>query len=314
MNQDVLVASIGVFVAVAACAGALVYLWTARVSPERQRLAQLVGAEGSGAIRPVPVVLDAAAVPQSPLQRFLRKSPKEMGRLRKRLAAAGYHTPRAAVIYALCELGLPVVFAAGPLLLLPSRYGIIAAIVLAMIGFYLPGLVLERRIRARQKQVRNGLPDALDVLIVCIEAGNAIDQAILRAAEELHVSHPVLADELRLINVETRAGKPRLEAFRNFAERTKVDDVRSLVAMLVQTDRFGTSVAQALTTYADVLRTKRRQRAEEKAAKLSVKLVIPLVFFLFPALYVVTLGPAIVQYVREFRPHVVGTQSNWRTK
>jgi tight adherence protein C len=200
------------------------------------------------------------------------------------------------------------------LLLLPSRYGIIAAIVLAMIGFYLPGLVLERRIRARQKQVRNGLPDALDVLIVCIEAGNAIDQAILRAAEELHVSHPVLADELRLINVETRAGKPRLEAFRNFAERTKVDDVRSLVAMLVQTDRFGTSVAQALTTYADVLRTKRRQRAEEKAAKLSVKLVIPLVFFLFPALYVVTLGPAIVQYVREFRPHVVGTQSNWRTK
>ena len=114
----------------------------------------------------------------------------------------------------------------------------------------------------------------------------------------------MLAHELQLVNIETRAGKPRLEAFKNFAERTKVDDVRSLVAMLVQTDRFGTSVAQALKTYADVLRTKRRQRAEEKAAKLGVKLVFPLVFFLFPALYVVTLGPAVVQYVREFRPHM----------
>ena len=164
--------------------------------------------------------------------------------------------------------------------------------------------MLERRIRRRQTQITNGLADALDILIVCIEAGNAIDQAILKAAEELEVSHPVLAHELQLVNIETRAGKPRLEAFRNFAERTKVEDVRSLVAMLVQTDRFGTSVAQALKTYADVLRTKRRQRAEEKAGKLGVKLVFPLVFFLFPALYVVMLGPAVVQYVREFRPHI----------
>jgi tight adherence protein C len=232
------------------------------------------------------------------------KSPKEMGRLRRRMAVAGYTHPAAAAVYSLVEIGLPVLLVALALGMLPLKTGMLAALLGGAIGFFLPGLVLERRIRRRQLQVTNGLADALDILIVCVEAGNAIDQAILKAAEELEVSHPVLAHELQLVNIETRAGKPRLEAFRNFADRTKVEDVRSLVAMLVQTDRFGTSVAQALKTYADVLRTKRRQRAEEKAAKLGVKLVFPLVFFLFPALYVVMLGPAVIQYVREFKPAV----------
>jgi tight adherence protein C len=304
MNSDVFLALIGVFVAVAACCGAAMHLWAGRVSPERRRLAQLVSGAPSGAVRQAPVVLDATSVPDTPFQRFVPKSPKEMSRLRRRMAAAGYQHPAAAVAYALSELAVPALFALVPLLVLPFRFGIIVAFLGGVIGFFLPGLVIEHKIRGRQKQIRNGLADALDILIVCIEAGNAIDQAILKAAEELQVSHPVLAEELRLVNIESRAGKPRLEAFKNFAERTKVDDVRSLVAMLVQTDRFGTSVAQALKTYADVLRTKRRQRAEEKAAKLGVKLVFPLVFFLFPALYVVTLGPAVVQYVREFRPSV----------
>jgi tight adherence protein C len=304
MPTDVLLALLGVFLAVASCCAAAAFVWHGHVAPERRRLAQLVtqGVEGAGAARPARIVLDASTVPDTPLQRFAPKSPKEMGRLRRRLAVAGYHSPAAAVVYALTELGLPIALAALPLLVLPLTLGLPVALFGGVLGFFLPGLVIERRIRLRQTEVRNGLADALDILIVCIEAGNAIDQAIMKAAEELQVSHPVLAGELRLVNVETRAGKPRLEAFKNFAERTKVDDVRSLVAMLVQTDRFGTSVAQALKTYADVLRTKRRQRAEEKAAKLGVKLVFPLVFFLFPALYVVTLGPAIVQYVREFRP------------
>jgi tight adherence protein C len=139
------------------------------------------------------------------------------------------------------------------------------------------------------------LPDALDLLIVCVEAGSGLDAAIVKASEELSLSYPALAEELRLITTETRAGKPRLEAFRNFAARTGVEDVRSLVAMLIQTDRFGTSIAQALRTHAEVSRTKRRQRAEEKAAKLGVKLVFPLVFCLFPALYVVVLGPAVIK-------------------
>jgi tight adherence protein C len=138
------------------------------------------------------------------------------------------------------------------------------------------------------------------LLIVCLEAGLALDGALLKCSEELHVAHPDLAEELRLINVETRAGKPRLEAFKNFSARTKVEDVRSLVAMLIQTDRFGTSVAQALRTHAEVSRTKRRQRAEERAAKIGVKMVFPLVFCLFPAFYVVTLGPAVIKFVRAF--------------
>jgi tight adherence protein C len=306
MHSDVTLALIGVFVAVAACCGAGAYLWAGQTSPERRRLAQLVGQHaGTGsasAVRSAPVVLDASSVPDAPLQRFVPKSPKEMGRLRRRLAAAGYTHASAAVVYSLAEICLPVVLAAVPLIVLPLKYGLLLALLSGAIGFFVPGLVVERKIRKRQMQITNGLPDALDILIVCIEAGNAIDQAILKSAEELLVSHPVLAHELMLVNIETRAGKARLEAFKNFAERTRVEDVRSLVAMLVQTDRFGTSVAQALKTYADVLRTKRRQRAEEKAAKLGVKLVFPLVFFLFPALYVVTLGPAVVQYVREFRP------------
>jgi tight adherence protein C len=126
----------------------------------------------------------------------------------------------------------------------------------------------------------------------------------VKTSDELDISHPALAEELRLITTEMRAGKPRLEAFKNFASRTKVDEVRSLVAMLIQTDRFGTSVAQALRTHAEVSRTKRRQSAEERAAKIGVKLVFPLVFCLFPALYVAILGPAIVQYITEFRPGI----------
>ena len=137
-------------------------------------------------------------------------------------------------------------------------------------------------------------------MIVCIESGSGLDQALNRVAEELALPYPALARELELVSAETRAGKPRIEAFKNFAERTKVDDVRSLVAMLVQTDRFGTSVGQALRTHAETSRTKRRQRAEEKAAKLGVKLLFPLVFCLFPAFYVVVLGPAMVQIFRQF--------------
>ena len=174
-----------------------------------------------------------------------------------------------------------------------------------MLGYMVPGLVLGRLIAKQKRKIENGLPDALDLMIVCVEAGCGLDQAILKTSEELEISHPELASELKLITTEVRAGKPRIEAFKNFAARTRVDDVRSLVAMLVQTDRFGTSIAQALRTHAEVSRTKRRQRAEEKAAKIGVKLVFPLVFFLFPAFYVVTLGPAIIQFVRVFFGQVV---------
>ncbi len=175
-----------------------------------------------------------------------------------------------------------------------TRGGLFAFLA-AGVGYALPGVWLGWMTGKRQKQIQNGLPDALDLLIVCVEAGSGLDAAIVKASEELNLSYPALAEELRLINTETRAGKPRLEAFKNFASRTGVEDVRALVAMMIQTDRFGTSIAQALRTHAEVSRTKRRQRAEERAAKLGVKLVFPLVFCLFPALYVVVLGPAVIK-------------------
>jgi tight adherence protein C len=168
----------------------------------------------------------------------------------------------------------------------------------ALLGYMLPGLVLDRMISKRQKQIQNGLPDLLDLLIVCLEAGCSLDQGIVKATEELALAYPALAEEFQLLITETRAGKPRLEAFRNLSARTGVEDIRSLVAMLVQTDRFGTSVSQALRTHAEVSRTKRRQRAEERAAKIGVKLVFPLVFLLFPAFFTVTLGPAVIRFIR----------------
>ena len=151
-----------------------------------------------------------------------------------------------------------------------------------MVGFLLPSLVLSRLIEKRRKAITNGLPDVLDLLIVCLEAGSSLDQAIMKATAELSLVHPALGEELKMLSTETRAGKPRIDAFKHLEARTRNEDIRSLVAMLVQTDRFGTSVSQALRTFAEVARTKRRQRAEERAAKVGVKMVFPLVLFLFP--------------------------------
>jgi tight adherence protein C len=163
-------------------------------------------------------------------------------------------------------------------------------------------MLLARMAKRRQHKVRLSLPDALDLLVVSVEAGLGLDQAIQRVADELAFAHPELADEMRLINLELRAGKPRSEALRNFGERTQVDDVISLVAMLVQTDKFGTSVAQSLRVHSDTARTKRRQRAEEAAAKTGVKMVFPLVFCIFPAIWVVTIGPAAIKFIQVLVP------------
>ncbi len=204
------------------------------------------------------------------------------------------------------EITLPIVLGLTSIFVIGTAgKGWLIAGFLAILGYLAPGIMLGRMIERRKKELQNGLPDALDLLIVCVESGSSLDQAVLKTSQELGVSYPALAEEFRLLNVEVRAGKPRLEAFKNLASRTGLDDMRSLVAMLVQTDRFGTSIAQALRTHAVTLRTKRRQRAEERAAKIGVKLVFPLVFFLFPAFYVVTLGPAIIQFARVFFGQVV---------
>jgi tight adherence protein C len=206
----------------------------------------------------------------------------------------------AAVVFAVAELLAPVAVGLPILVLVPMPNGIIFGLIGAAIGFLLPSVVLGRLIENRRKMISNGLPDVLDLLIVCLEAGSSLDQAIVKASDELALAYPALAAELKMLTTETRAGKPRIEAFKNFEARTKNEDVRALVAMLVQTDRFGTSITQALKTFAEVSRTKRRQRAEEQAAKVGVKLVFPLVLCLFPPLYIVILGAAIIQIVETF--------------
>ena len=299
MDIGITVTLAAVFMTVALVSWAIGQSLTERSSPTRRRLYALVQRGGDAATTD-----DSPGTRLDPTQRksstFVPLSPKSMGTLQRRLSVAGFLSPRAPEYFLLTQIGLVVTLGALPLLVIGPARGFYYAIAGAVVGYMLPGLGLDRRIAKRRLAIETGLPDALDLLIVSLEAGLGLDQAVLRASEELSIAHPELAEELRLINVECRAGKPRIEAFKNFSARTKVDDVRSLVAMLVQTDRFGTSVAQALRTHAEVSRTKRRQRAEERAAKIGVKLVFPLVFCLFPAMFVVTLGPAVIKFVRFF--------------
>lgn len=275
--------------------------WTvlARLAPERRRLHALTSAQATGVVLPEARLVQDETGEARKLSRFVPKSPKEIGRLRKRLARAGYHGWGATILYCVSEVAGPAIVVLAGILTFGTRPAVLLFVGLAaLVAYMLPGLVLQRLIVLRQKQIKNGLPDAVDLLIVCVEAGSSLDQAVVKASQELEISYPALAEELRYVNTEVRAGKPRLEAFRNFADRTKVDDVRALVAMMVQTDRFGTSIAQALRTFADSARTKRRQDAEERAGKLGVKLLFPLVFCLFPSMYVVLLGPAAIKILR----------------
>ena len=297
MDQQLLLALTIVFLGVAVLSGLIASVLLSRASPERRRLRELAALGGEGALAGggALTLTDTPDAMVKRIRSMVPKSPKEMGRLQKRLTRAGYRSTSAAVYFAAAEIILPIVLALATIAWLGLTRGSIFALLAAGIGYALPGFWLAMKTSKRQKEIQNGLPDALDLLIVCVEAGAGLDAAIVKASEELAISYPALAEELRLITTETRAGKPRLEAFRNFAARTGVEDVRSLVAMLVQTDKFGTSIAQALRTHAEVSRTKRRQRAEERAAKLGVKLVFPLVFCLFPALYVVVLGPAVIK-------------------
>ena len=174
------------------------------------------------------------------------------------------------------------------------------------IGYLLPDMWLSWRVDTRKRRLRKALPDALDLLVICVEAGLGLDQALLKVSQDMKIAHPDLSEELQFVNLEMRIGKTRIDALRELARRTGLDDVKSLVAMLIQTERFGTSVAQSLRVYSDDMRIKRRQRAEEMSAKTSVKMVPPLVFFIFPALMVVILGPAILAIMKQLGPAFSG--------
>jgi tight adherence protein C len=210
---------------------------------------------------------------------------------------AGYREQRHITIYQ----GIRVLFAAVGFFSVVVVSGVKSPPLLlgvTALGFFIPRFFLKRKINDRQMRIRLGMPDALDLTVICVEAGLSLDQAMMRVGEDLRHAHPELADEFYLMNLELRAGKPRAEALRNLYNRTGVDDIKALVTTLVQTDRFGTSIAQALRVHSDSLRTERRQRAEEQAAKTTIKMVPPLVVFVLPSIIIVTLGPAIISLYR----------------
>jgi tight adherence protein C len=298
MGIELLVTVVAVFGVVAIGVGGLMQFVMTQTSFERRRLQQAKVAAATGVLLENTSLAPEESAIVKKLSGIVPRSPKEMGSLRKKFVRAGYHSSTPIAVYTVAQLVFPAIFAFIPLVFLPMSQAWMIMLISALMGYLIPGFILSRITTKRQKVITNGLPDLLDLLIVCLEAGSSLDQAIVKATDELELAYPALAEEFRMLITETRAGKPRLEAFKNLASRTGVDDVRALVSMLVQTDRFGTSVSQALRTHAEVSRTKRRQRAEERAAKIGVKLVFPLVFLLFPAFFTVTLGPAIVRFVR----------------
>lgn len=290
---------VAVFGAVALGVGFVASRVLAQNSPERRRLRQAVAGPATGVLMDTPTLTEEDEEWVKQISGLMPRSPQSMNALRRQFARAGMYSNKSIAVYTLFQLICPAVLALLPFVLRwPSAW--LIAIIGGLVGYQIPGLWLMRKTSVRQKQIQNGLADLLDLLIVCLEAGSGLDQALVKASDELALAYPALAEEIRLLVTEVRAGKPRLDAFRSLASRTGVDDVRALVAMLVQTDRFGTSVSQALRTHAEVVRTKRRQRAEEKAAKLGVKLVFPLVFMLFPAFFVVTLGPSVIKFIKVF--------------
>ena len=269
----------------------------------QQRLNGLRGATGLAFAEPSP---SGESVTRSltKLGKYAPTSPAEMGKLKARLVAAGYRGGEALPVFIGLRLGCGLLafgVMSTPLFGKPS---VLLALGAAALGYLLPGMALGRMAQRRQHRIRLSLADALDLMVVSVEAGLGLDQALQRVGDELAFAHKDLSDELRLVNLELRAGKARPDALRNLADRTGVDDLSSLAAMLIQTDKFGTSVAQSLRVYSDTLRTKRRQRAEEAAAKTGVKMVFPLVFCIFPAIWVVTIGPAAIKFVQVLFPMV----------
>jgi tight adherence protein C len=241
------------------------------------------------------------------------KNSEDLSHHRKMFLKAGYRSENSPIVFFGVKVFLAILL---PFLIflvklsfmrtLPSFTVMVVAIFLALIGFYAPNLWLRLKVDTRKEKILLGLPDALDLMVVCAEAGVGLDSAIQRVGEEMKITNKPLSEEFRLLNLELRAGKLRRDALKNLSLRTDLDDVRSLVTLLVQTERFGTSIAQALRVHSDSMRVKRFQRAEEIAAKLPVKLLFPLIFFIFPSLFVAILGPAILRVYRTLLPVLYG--------
>jgi len=288
-------------------AGGLTWLgWRLWVRP-RAAIERITGADLAAASRPQKHPSLAFRELLSKLGTMLPASPKDVTIMQRLLIRAGYRGPHALRYFY------------GAKLLLAAALPMLAALIVAGtgagggnkllvvagavgIGFLGPNEYVRRAARRRQKQIRRGLPNALDLLVVCVESGLGLDQAIVQTSKELEHAHPEISEEFALVNLELRAGKRRVEALRNLAERTEVEELRKLTAVLIQADRFGTSIAQTLRSHSDYMRAQAQQQAEEKAAKLGVKLVFPIFFCILPSLFVVTVGPILVRVVRELLP------------
>ena len=252
--------------------------------------------------RPVAELAERVA---APLHRLLPPSAAEARKLQKLLMHAGYRGPNAPIIYRALQLTSLVLFPGTVGIVFftvgwPLNTALVWFLAAFIFGFFLPRFVLDQMIKGRKQRVRWGLADALDLMVVSIEAGLGLNAAMLRVSDELKDVHRDISEEFELANLEIKVGRDRDEALRNLAERTGVDDLRSLVAMLIQADRFGTSIARAVRVFSDSLRTKRRQRAEQAAQKAAVKLLFPLACFLFPTLFIAILGPAILTLIDQF--------------
>ena len=266
---------------------------------------------------PAGMVEESIAQLQSLLEWFARfnqpSNVEQVRATRRMLVTAGYRSAKAPIFFLGARLLLAIALVI-PLAMIPHKLLgfptvnnlILLYLVGAACGYYAPVIWLRRKTAARKDAIQRAIPDALDLMVVCVEAGLGLDQAIGRVGDEVTRAHPELSDELHLLGLELRTGVSRQEALRNLAQRTDLDDVRGLVALLVQTDRFGTSIGQALRVHADSMRTTRRLKAEEMAAKLPVKLLIPLIFFIFPSIFIVVIGPAAIKAVRLLFPALSG--------
>jgi tight adherence protein C len=235
-------------------------------------------------------------------ERLVPRSQSELSVVQRRLVRAGYRNETTVTFFYGAKILVPLCLCLiAATTGLAHSAGLFVYALAVGLGFLAPDFWLGRQIASRQAKIRRGLPDVLDLMIICIEAGQSLDQATVRTAEELRVAQPAISDELGVVVLEQRAGRARTDAWRQFAERTAVDTVRNLVSVLVQSEKFGTSIAKTLRVHSDTLRTQRRQKVEEQAAKTTVKLVFPLVLFIFPSLFVVTLGPSIIVIQESFK-------------
>jgi tight adherence protein C len=278
--------------------------WLERLKGTGEVATSLVGSESFAPEKPrVFQFLEAMGEAAKP------KNVEEMSHLRRTLIKAGYRRVEAPLIYFGIKLCLAIFFPlaftlvkTSALPMFPYAYTMYLFVLLGVMGFYAPSLWVKMKTQRRQQKILEGFPDALDLMTVCVEAGLGLDAALNQVADEIQLNNKVLSGELKLVNLELRAGQSRQNALRNLSLRTDLEDLNNFTTLLIQTDSFGTSIGQALRVHSDTMRTKRHHRAEEMAAKLPVKLLFPLIFFIFPSMFVVIMGPAIIQIMRILLP------------